>query len=69
MQVAKKGTKSDHMTENGQNQFWFGNSSEDTSLNIRTLMTGTYQPSSHHSIRTIMCGAVSVYYMEWAAAI
>jgi len=44
-------------------------SSDDTSSNIKTLMTATYQPSFHHSIRTVMCGAIRVYCMEWAAAI
>jgi hypothetical protein len=32
--------------------------SEDTSLNIKALMTGTNKPSFHHSIRTILCGAI-----------
>jgi hypothetical protein len=43
--------------------------SKDTSLNIKALMTGTYKSLFHHSIRTILCRAISVHYMEWAAAI
>jgi hypothetical protein len=55
-----EGTKSDHTTENGQTNSGLETSSEDTSLNIKALMTGTYKPSFHHSIRTTLCGAISV---------